>query len=394
MKNEQNKNKSITVNQDLYKKSNFLISAKYKSSLLENKIIAYSLSRSSDFIEDPKSKIIYSRISASEIRELLNGNEGSFYSQLKELAPILTGRVIGITNSVDKTFEFISIISHAKYENSELIIGWNPLLKDFLVNLESNFSLLSLRLVLSFQTNWALRIYELLRAKAFSYYSVSNNEYRIQYSLSELKFELGVADASNEEIRKILDNKKLTPEDFDKALNKANEKGIAKYKTWSDFKRKVIDPAIKEINSIDCSEMNISYKLKKCGLGGKVDGIEFFVKMNKSLPKETIDADKIQEIDDLLDELRDICGSDFKSKDLRHFLSVANGDISKVKKAYEVYKKSKDVDNNVGFMISAIKDGYSSVKTGSKKIGFANLATSPSYTDDAISQLSKTIFAN
>ena len=146
---------AIMQKQDLYKKSNFLISAKYESSLIENKIIAYSLSKALDFKEDPNSKILYSEIKASELKSILNGNEGSFYSQLKNIAPILTGRVIGMTNSSERTFEFISIISHAKYENSVLMIGWNPLLKNYLSNLENNFTLLNLDLMMSFKSIWS-----------------------------------------------------------------------------------------------------------------------------------------------------------------------------------------------------------------------------------------------
>ena len=64
-----------------YVKSNFLIGAKYKSSLLENKVMAISLNKIKDAEEDKEGTLIV-RLKASELKKLLDSKSGSFYSQL------------------------------------------------------------------------------------------------------------------------------------------------------------------------------------------------------------------------------------------------------------------------------------------------------------------------
>ena len=357
-----NQEKNELASSNLYKKSNFLISAKYKSNLIENKILAYSLSNIKDFKEDETSHILYSEIKASDLKSILGGNNGSFYNQLKETAAIMTGRVIGMTNSQTKTFEFISIISHAKYEDSVLKIGWNPLLKNYLTNLESNFTLLNLNLMVSFQSIWSFRLYELIKSKSFNnkYEDKSNMDFTIKYSISELKFEIGVADASIDPVRKILDNTKNTEEDYDRALEVAQKADATIYDTWADFKRKVLDTAVKEINESPLSEMNVYYETTKSGLGGKTSGIILHVHLKgKDNFVEEEHPQTTSELDDLIDEVRDFMESDFKSKEIRVLLQAAENDVDRIKKAYEcLLYSNKEITNRMGFMIDAIKNGY------------------------------------
>lgn len=393
---------AIMQKQDLYKKSNFLISAKYESSLIENKIIAYSLSKALDFKEDPNSKILYSEIKASELKSILNGNEGSFYSQLKNIAPILTGRVIGMTNSSERTFEFISIISHAKYENSVLMIGWNPLLKNYLSNLENNFTLLNLDLMMSFKSIWSFRLYELLRSKCYpKYYNWDKEYFEINYNLSELKFEIGVADAGDDDVRKILDNKQLSEEDFDLALKKAEQKSAAKYKHWNDFKKKVLDPSVSEINELELSDIDVSYDLIKSGYGGEVRNICFKIRLKKQNLCDKKEIPDTASIDNAMDELRDYLSSEFKSSDIRLFLKQADNNVQAVKDAYDIYKMSSNVKNPIGFIIDAIAGKYKADKQPDtnnrpkkKSNSFAFCQSSSSYTEDSLAKLESTIWAN
>ena len=72
------------------------------------------------------------------------------------------------------------------------------------------------------------------------------------------------------------------------------------------------------------------------------------------------------DIDELLDEIYDILEGNFKLKDVRKIAKEADYNLVSIKKAYKVYKKNEDnVENSVGFMIAAIKDGYES--TAKKK---------------------------
>ena len=63
------KKESITIiDNDNYSKPNFLISAKYKSSLMANKVLAISLSRLQE-AADSKDGVLVSDIKASEIKK-------------------------------------------------------------------------------------------------------------------------------------------------------------------------------------------------------------------------------------------------------------------------------------------------------------------------------------
>ena len=88
------KNENITIiDNDDYNKPNFLISAKYKSSLMANKVLAISLSRLQE-AEDSKDGVLVSDIKASEIKKLIGGNYGSFYKTLEKTAREIPCRFI------------------------------------------------------------------------------------------------------------------------------------------------------------------------------------------------------------------------------------------------------------------------------------------------------------
>ena len=68
--------------------------------------------------------------------------------------------------------------------------------------------------------------------------------------------------------------------DYDKAVEAAKEKTFAR---WGDFKDRVIDVAVNEINSMPEACMNVSYELGKAGRGGKVYEVSFIVKLTSGI---------------------------------------------------------------------------------------------------------------
>lgn len=347
---------------NLYKKSNFLISVKWESSLLENKIMAIALSKISDIKIDSKSNKMYSQIKASEIRALLEGNKGSFYDQLEDTAKLMTGRVIGAKDPEKKTFTYLSIITMADYRDGVFTIEWNDHLKNHLIGLENNFTLLNLNLMAKFKSTWSFRLYEILRSKSFNYKNEDqdNRHFEFDYYLSELKFEMGVANANIPQIRRYLDKKEVTKDDFDEALKIAIRSGACSYVEWKDFRRYVLDMAVKEINESPLSEIKIQYIPQGSGRGGKISAIHFITDIQKKNQKEekTEELVEISE-DDIFDEAFDILSKDFKAKEVREIIRTAEYDVEKIKKAYSVLSSQKtDIDNKMGFMIKAIQEGY------------------------------------
>ena len=256
--------------------------------------------------------------------------------------------------------------------------------------------------MMSFKSIWSFRLYELLRSKCYPKYHKWDKEYfEINYNLSELKFEIGVANAGDDDVRKILDNKQLSEEDFDLALKKAEQKSAAKYKQWSDFKKKVLDPSVSEINELELSDIDVSYDLIKGGYGGEVKSICFKIKLKKQDLCDKKEIPDTTSIDNAMDELRDYLSSEFKSSDIRLFLKQADNNVQAVKDAYDIYTMSSNINNPVGFILDAITDKYKTVKQSDinnrpkkKSNSFVFRQSSSSYTEDSLTKLETTIWAN
>lgn len=345
-----------------YAKANFLIGAKYKSSLLENKIMAYSLSKVSK--GEYNSEKMVCDIPASELRMVANSNAGSFYSQLSTTALRMTSRAVGINDPETKFFDYISIITRATYKDGILHIEFNENLKDYIVGLQANYTTLNLPIMMGFTNNFAFRLYEVLKSK--SYYPKSaknspkygNNVFEIECGLAELKLDLGVVDSNDLKVKAVLKKTELNP-DFEKAVEAAQENSKM-YNSWYEFHRKVLTPAVEQINEL--SDMRVSYSVMRGGRGGKVYGITFLVKIldNNSSKQEVTTELTDEEKDKLIDFLgEELWEYRLKLRDLREIVNTAEYDRDRIEAALKVLKKRKEEpDNVVGFLIAAIKEGY------------------------------------
>lgn len=348
-----------------YKKSNFLISAKYKSSLLENKILAVSLTK----VRKDENGQLISTVTASELKKYMKKTNGSFYDQLYSCADNLANRQIVMEDRENNKFMILNIVQTALYDNGKFTIKYNSDLEKYLYGLQQNFTKLSLPVMMSFKSVYSFRLYELLKSKA--YYprdkKKSENLFRITFSLSELKLDLGAVNSSYDRVQRVL---KSSSPDYDKAVEAAKEKTFAR---WGDFKDRVIDVAVKEINSLPEACMNVSYELGKSGRGGKVYEVSFIVRLTSGIsqmeepdvvfsPSITADMNIVEMIDNLLED------EDMRVKDIKAIAIAAENDFERVQNAYDIYKKQKvRAANFTGWMIAAIKNGYTASKkyTGS-----------------------------
>lgn len=349
-----------------YSKSNYLISAKYSSSLLENKITAISLSKiqKKEYIEDNRGRIVCS-MTAHELRKLIDGNCGSFYAALEPVAKNMTARVIGFSDPLKDggVFDYISIIDRAKYEKGTFTIFYNADIKEYLSELKANFTILELPTMLKFKNAYSFRLYELLSSKSYYRKGIPAEEksqiFNIGFNLSELKLNIGVVNADLDVVRKELSKKKAP--DYDKAVERSPEK---KYNNWSAFRRRVLEPAITEINQK--TDMRVSFNSLKGGQGGKVYGVEFIVDLTrknssaKASNSEIVDitepsAEKLME---LVDDVADIIPVILKPKEYKAILKAAGYKIELVQKAARVMEKNANVKDVVGFLIAAIKGEY------------------------------------
>ena len=68
-----------------------------------------------------------------------------------------------------------------------------------------------------------------------------------------------------------------------------------------------------------------------------------------------------EEIEDFLDDMRVIMPIVIKTKDLKAIAEVSDYDMEKIKKAVDLYDRAGNIENVVGFLISAIKENYTNI---------------------------------
>lgn len=339
-------------NDSFYKKANIIISSKYRSSLLENQIMAISLAHINQAEEDPSGALIQ-RMKASELSKLVDSNQGSFYGQLKKTARAMTGRSIGMEDPEQKKFLYISAITTASYENGIFTIEYNRHLKKYLKNIAQNFTWLKLETILLFESAYSFRLYEILKSKAYTPKGQKKtNRYEITFSLSELKLDLGVVNSELDSVKKVLNDTKVP--DYDRAVEISPERMFSR---WSDFKRRVLDVAVQEIN--EKTELRVDYDTKKAGKGGKVYQIDFYVEIMDEEEENNIIEMTDEEKDAVLEAIMELMDERLNLKEYRSIAEASNYNIDKIKKAYEVMKQSStEVKNVVGYMIKAIEEEY------------------------------------
>ena len=345
----------IAVEEQEYAKSNFLINTKYSASLLENKLTPISLSKiaNGEFHIEQGSYIV--NMPSSEITHYLGVTGGSVYQRLERVSKKMSGRSIGWSNPEKKEFEYISVVTRASYRDNVFTVEFNRHLSEYIGQIRSSFTILSLPAMLSFSDSAGFRLYEIIKSKSYAPKGrPDTGVYVFTISLSELKLSLGIVNSESEKVRNVLSNTQAP--DWDKAVEVAPEK---KYESWAEFRRNVLLKGIKQINENDRADLHVEFDTIGKGRGGKVDKIIFTVtKKNRGTLTE-------QEKDDILFEIRDTLGRGFSGADCRTIAEEAGYDIEKVKSAKELMDSyDKDIDNAVGFLIKCIRTPY---KKKSKK---------------------------
>ena len=352
----------------LYKKPNWLIEAKYKSTIAEEKILAIALASLDTSTEDAGGNIVV-ELRAPDLIKLLAANKGSFYSTLDRVAKSMTGKSVGFSypDENDKMyggkFEYNAVITHASYSKGRFVVEFNHHLKEHIKDVKKNYSLLALQRSLMFENLYAFRIYELMRARCYPHKgeSPSKNTYHLEFLLSELKLDLGVVNASSPDVMKIIGDS--SNPDYDKAVEKAKEQ---MYVEWKDFRDDVLNKACEEVNE-KSGDMHIEWDTKKEGKGGRVYGICFDVvyplKGAEEITVEPAEKKKLSptEIFEFIDWERELIVVDepLSTKDLAAIAEEADYDKKKVIEAYEVMQAVRGhVDGCVGFMRKAIRDEY------------------------------------
>ena len=144
-----------------------------------------------------------------------------------------------------------------------------------------------------------------------------------------------------------------------------------KFKQIGEFKRFVLDIAIKEIS--DRTEYKCTYECNKTGR--IITDIIFYIELKE---QEKEEGEKEQEqkeldLDDLIDQLREIINEKLKTKEYKAILEAANNNIELIQEKYELSKKQQKIENLVGWLIKAIEGNYSEPIEKRKRTSFNNI---------------------
>ncbi len=349
-----------------YKKSNDMVSAKFRSSLLENKIMALGLTR----IEYNNNSELEARLYPGELMKIVS-DKNHIYRDLKVLSKKITGHTVVLEDGKGN-FKAFSMIPNAEYQNGIFTIKFNNELKNHILGLEKNFTKLNLPIMTSFDNVNAFRLYELFQSEY--YQADKNGNLDLEYNLSELKFIIGIANSDNEAHRDRLARMNNNI-DWD-ALYAALDKKDKKYENWNDFKRGVLDPAKIELD--EKADISFDYEtgIKK---GKKVVSVIFHLSKNQPINKtnESIIEEfkknrqqegRQQEMPRDLEEYKYIYDryvghNELVPEDIDLLIIKAKMDGNLVERAIEAADKQESLHNYMGWIIRYIeRGGYEEVE--------------------------------
>lgn len=224
-------------NDRILMKNNILVKARYNLSLVENRIFLFMLYK----LQRESEGILKCEISHKEFKDIIKFKEKNTVKGILEVLEELRKKPIFFKeekkNKKGSLWGAYGFINGYYYDdelgsfNIEASEKIHEILKEYL---KMGYTPINVQIWLSLNNSYAQRFYDLLRLW-------SNTKTVITYKVEEIKELLMLED---------------------------------KYDRYNDFKRRVIIPAIKELNSTGYFEIDI----KENKIGRKVDSIEFIVK--------------------------------------------------------------------------------------------------------------------
>jgi hypothetical protein len=195
---------------EIIKKDNRLIEANYKITTNQWRVIISLLGK---IRTDDKDFEDYT-VNLAELAEFFKVTKSrSFYAEVQQATRDLMDTTIDISMGKRRRYtHFVSFVEYVEGEAS-ILIRFDKALKPYLLNLQNNFTTYELAAVMNFKTSYGIRFYEFLKMRQNM---GKGGQFYIQYTILELKEKLGVA--------------------------------LDEYTKTNDFKRFVIEPALKEIH--------------------------------------------------------------------------------------------------------------------------------------------------
>lgn len=349
-------------------KSNEMISAKYKSTLLENQVMAIALTRIEVNAKDVDSPL-EARLYPGELKRLVS-DPAHIYRDLKGLSQSITGHTMFLEDGKGN-FKAFSVVPNAEYKDGVFIIKFNNELKEHILGLERNYTTLELSVMTEFTKNSSFRIYELLKKDLYkSRPDVNEGRVDVEYNISEFRFMIGLANGDDQGVKNEMSRMGKNI-DWDVLYQKLDKKD-RKYEKWYDLAKYVIKPAQEEL----AEKSDIRFEYDGIRNGHKMDRIVFHIYKNKT-SVEILEKQKILEKEELNRQLelpRDLAQyaplydefvghNDLTAEDIDLLLKKANYDVQRIKEAIEMADQQDYLNNYMGWIISCIKENYQTTGT-------------------------------
>ena len=153
------RNKKILPSSLIVTQANELISARYTLPLVEQRLVLTMIARIQPEDEDFKEY----RVSIRELSEFIGIDKNSAYRECKKTTENLLKRVL----KIEEPGRLLQThwVSSADYIDGEgcVILCFDPKLKPYLLQLKGNFTSCKLEMLLSFKSQYTIRIYNLLK---------------------------------------------------------------------------------------------------------------------------------------------------------------------------------------------------------------------------------------
>lgn len=348
------------------KKSNPLIEALSKTTLFENKL---RLLAEMNVQKDENNNTYESRVPSSYIKSLMgvSPTSGKINDMLLAATLNIMNRKLVIRDKTTNAWAAVNLVTKAIYNNSELVVTWNPETVQYIYDVQKDYSWINRELQLSVNSNYSYKLYELLIRNAFlkkNQQATEENTYYVTFLISELRVQLGVVDIEDVGIQSYLIKTANRKEEIDfEEINRLDKK--QKYKEYKEFNRNVISKAVKEINESEKSDIYVTTRKVTGPPSGKVVAIEFKIKRIKEKDEVVVNVsdDKVvqEEVqENLTFKLREFIKEPLTEHDMESILKASGYDVEKIKKAYDIAVASKSkIENLTGFLIKALKEDYS-----------------------------------
>ena len=329
-KNNKRDSKNISVSvlrKDIYQ-ANPLINARKGMDITELRIFALGLQginphrSSKDKFYDEEFKPIF--VPTSDLTKIF-GNTW-YLHDLKKICDKMFDSKITL-NYENGGFELLHIFQRLKYEPKEgLYIQFDNNMKPYILDLlqSKGYTKINIEQIFPLMSAYAVRLVELL----LQFQGTKQKKLVRKIDIDDLRFALNV------------------PEN-------------AYTDRMSNFRKKVIDDPISEIN--EKTEYEMSYSVIKTGK--RVTGFEFYMDITKALETERLNSLKEHDKDEVKASIiESIMRHGIREKDARELWDICHGTEDCVNRLIyaeeELYRQKDSVNNESGFILTAIKENW------------------------------------